>query len=62
MIFKGYWGKNYVRILEELRAATATVKLLCVCDLDLKILETFREKYPEINYCQDVEKMLKDFP
>jgi len=48
----GYWGKNLVRNFYELGT------LYAICDLDKKILEENKKRYPEINLITSFEDVL----
>ena len=48
----GYWGKNLVRNFYELGA------LYAICDLDKKILEASKQRYPEINLITSFKDIL----
>ncbi len=48
----GYWGKNLVRNFYELGA------LNTICDLDKKILEANKQRYPEISIVSSFEEVL----
>jgi UDP-2-acetamido-3-amino-2,3-dideoxy-glucuronate N-acetyltransferase len=50
----GYWGKNLVRNFNELDS------LLAICDSDRKILDSFKEKYPDLITYSDYKDVLKD--
>lgn len=50
----GYWGKNLVRNFYELEA------LKTICDLDKDRLTSLKEKYPNIEICDDYQTLLKD--
>ncbi len=52
LIGAGYWGKNLARNFFELGA------LHTICDVNLPLLETYREKYPEVPLVNDFEKVL----
>ncbi len=50
----GYWGKNLLRNLYELKV------LHTVCDVNTRALENFKEKYPGVNYSSSYEDILKN--
>ncbi len=50
----GYWGKNLVRNFHELDA------LYAVCDSNAEVLNSFKEKYPNITVCKFVDDLLND--
>jgi predicted dehydrogenase len=52
----GYWGPNFVRILDELPG----FKLVAVCDSDSKKFDRFAAQYPHISFVDDVDSLLKD--
>lgn len=54
IIGAGYWGKNLVRVFNELNV------LKIVCDLDKKILEKRKKEYPNLEFTTDFSKILKD--
>jgi len=54
LIGAGYWGKNILRNLYELGV------LHSVCDNNPKIIEDNKEKFPEVNYTDSFEVILKD--
>ena len=49
----GYWGKNLVRNFHELNS------LYAICDEDEKILKSFKEKYPDLDICNNYKTLLK---
>jgi len=54
LIGSGYWGKNYLRVLEELGV------LKMVCDLDEKVLEKAKEEYPNLEFTKDCKKVFQN--
>lgn len=50
----GYWGKNLVRVFDELEA------LKTVCDIKEGILENKRIKYPHVGRTADMEDIFRD--
>jgi len=59
IIGTGYWGKNYVRIISELKEV---VNLVCVCDLIESVALAFKAQYPNINVSTSVSDMLNTYP
>ena len=49
----GYWGKNLIRNFYELNSLNA------ICDVDVKKLKSFQEKYPKINIYPNYKELLK---
>lgn len=54
VIGSGYWGKNLVRVFWELGS------LHTICDIDGKMLETFKDKYPEIKTALSYKEVLQN--
>lgn len=52
----GYWGPNFVRILDEL----PDVKLMYVCDLDSSRFERVAKIYPHVQLTTDYRRVLDD--
>ncbi len=52
----GYWGPNFVRILDELPDAT----LLKVCDLDPSRFEKIAKIYPHVTFTKDYREVVED--
>jgi predicted dehydrogenase len=52
----GYWGPNYIRIINELPG----VKLKYCCDVDEEKLAKIKDLYPGVNVVRDYEKVLAD--
>jgi predicted dehydrogenase len=52
----GYWGPNFVRILDEL----ADSELVAVCDADSKKFERLSGLYPHIDFTDDLDTVLRD--
>ena len=50
----GYWGPNYARVLHDL----PRVELTCVCDRSADRLALVRQRYPAVDTCDDVERLL----
>ncbi len=50
----GYWGKNIFRNLYELNI------LRVACDLNLKLLNQYKAKFPNINFTSDFKEVLKN--
>ncbi len=50
----GYWGKNYVRLLDQL----PDNKLVAICDQSQKHLSEASKLAPEVNEYQDTEELL----
>ena len=50
----GYWGKNHINTLSQLQSLKGIV------DLDKKITDIYREKYPNINCYDNIDDALKD--
>jgi len=50
----GYWGKNHVRIFDQLKA------LHTLCDSNQSLLAEFKKKYPEIDIQTDFDCVLKN--
>ncbi|PIR66442.1 MAG: oxidoreductase [Parcubacteria group bacterium CG10_big_fil_rev_8_21_14_0_10_36_14] len=55
IIGAGYWGKNLIRNA----ASSASVSLVYVCDLDLRLLERARSNFPFIKTTCDSEDIFK---
>jgi len=54
VIGAGHWGKNLVRNFYQLNA------LHTVCDLDLKLLESYQEQYEGVNVTSNLKSVLED--
>ncbi len=52
----GYWGPNYIRILNEMR----NVNLKWVCDLEQSKINILKERYPHIHITTQYTEILKD--
>jgi len=52
----GYWGPNFVRIMDELAGAT----LVAVCDSDRKKHEKLAALYPHVKFTDDVGGLISD--
>jgi predicted dehydrogenase len=52
----GYWGPNFVRILDEMPEA----RLLHVCDKDLSRFDKLAKIYPHVNLVDDYRRVLDD--
>lgn len=50
----GYWGKNVLRNLHEIGV------LHSACDASKKAIETFRQKYPDVNYTMSFDDLLEN--
>jgi predicted dehydrogenase len=50
----GYWGPNFIRVLEEL----ADSELLAVCDKDAAKLEKINNQYPLVNVTADFDSLV----
>ena len=50
----GYWGKNHIDTLSQLQSLKGIV------DLDQKITDIYKEKYPNINCYDNIDDALKD--
>ena len=50
----GYWGKNILRNLYEMGV------LRTACDADLPAIDTYRQKYPDIDYTSSFSDLLAD--
>jgi predicted dehydrogenase len=50
----GYWGPNFIRVIEELGDS----ELVAVCDKDPAKLEKVTNQYPLINVTEDFEKLI----
>jgi predicted dehydrogenase len=50
----GYWGPNFVRILDELPG----FQLVAVCDTDRKKFERFEAQYPHISFVEKLDSLL----
>ncbi len=50
----GYWGPNFIRVVEELGDS----ELVAVCDKDPASLEKVKHQYPLVNTTQDFEALL----
>ena len=55
LIGAGYWGKNLVRVFNQLGY------LKTVCDLNNRILKETKEKYSNIQITTDFSKILRDW-
>jgi len=53
-IGSGYWGKNIVRNLYDLRV------LKVICDKNRDALAAFQQAYPELEYATDIDEILCD--
>ncbi len=51
----GYWGPNFVRILDELPDS----QLVAVCDADTKKFERLTAVYPHIDFTDDLDTILE---
>lgn len=54
LIGTGYWGKNLLRVFNQLGV------LSMVCDLDEEILKQKKQEYPNIEITTDFSRVLKD--
>jgi len=54
LIGAGYWGKNLLRNLYDLKV------LSLVCDINRKTLAEYKKKYPDLHYSIDNKKALND--
>lgn len=54
LIGAGYWGKNHLRVFNQLAV------LKTVCDLNEKILEDRKKEYPELRFTTDISEVLED--
>ena len=54
VIGAGYWGPNFIRVLEELGDS----ELVAVCDKDAAQLEKVREQYPLVTVTDDPEALI----
>lgn len=54
LIGLGYWGKNILRNLSELKV------LHTACDSDKAIVSERREKFPDVNYSASIEEVFKN--
>lgn len=52
----GYWGPNFVRIMDEL----ADAKLVAVCDSDAKKFEKMGSLYPHVKFTTDLDSLVAD--
>ena len=52
----GYWGPNFVRIVDELQEA----ELAVVCDSDSSKFEKFSALYPHLEFTDDLESVLSN--
>ncbi|MFH1312604.1 MAG: Gfo/Idh/MocA family oxidoreductase [Candidatus Eisenbacteria bacterium] len=52
----GYWGPNFVRIMDELQEA----ELAIVCDSDSSKFERLSVLYPHLKFTDDLESVLSD--
>jgi predicted dehydrogenase len=50
----GYWGPNFVRILDEL----PETRLVAVCDSDSSRFERFAAQYPHVTFTDDLDSLL----
>ena len=50
----GYWGKNYIRLLDDIVLAD----LICVCDENQELLTGVMNKYPYLKTTQKIDEML----
>ena len=54
VIGSGYWGKNLVRNFNELGV------LHTICDKDVRILRSFQERYPDVEFQTSFEAVIRD--
>jgi predicted dehydrogenase len=52
----GYWGPNFVRIMDELGEA----ELVAVCDSDPKKYERLASLHPAVKFTQDLDSLIAD--
>jgi predicted dehydrogenase len=52
----GYWGPNFVRIMDEL----AEAELVAVCDSDRKKYERLAGLYPHVRFTDDLDGLVAD--
>ena len=52
----GYWGKNYVRIMHQLRLPEP----VCVCDMNETLVAQTLVKYPTAHAYTDLDMMLAE--
>jgi len=52
----GYWGPNFVRIMDELAEAS----LVAVCDSDAKKFEKMAGLYPHVRFTTDLDSVVSD--
>ena len=52
----GYWGPNFVRIMDELPGA----KLAAVCDTDSSKFGKLANLYPHLDFTDDLQSVIKD--
>ncbi len=50
----GYWGKNLIRNFHQLGA------LHTICDASQTVLDSFKEQYPEVQTCANLEDVLAE--
>ncbi|HPP66385.1 MAG TPA: Gfo/Idh/MocA family oxidoreductase [bacterium] len=50
----GYWGKNLIRVFNEIGVLTA------ICDLNKTITTSYKETYPDVEIFSDYEKLIKN--
>jgi predicted dehydrogenase len=50
----GYWGKNYVRLFDDIVQAD----LKCVCDMSNGLLDSVLQKWPYVKTTKRLEEML----
>jgi len=54
LIGAGYWGKNLIRVFNQLNV------LKIICDLDKKVLEKRKKEYPNLEVTTDFSKILEN--
>lgn len=54
VIGTGYWGRNLVRVFNELGVLAA------VCDSDKEKLQEYKQKYPSVKFYSDFEDVIED--
>jgi predicted dehydrogenase len=52
----GHWGKNYIRVLQELKSS----RLVACCDANIEHLKSIQKNFQEIQWYEDYQELLKD--
>jgi UDP-2-acetamido-3-amino-2,3-dideoxy-glucuronate N-acetyltransferase len=54
LIGLGYWGKNILRVLDELNV------LRVACDIDIGVVNQYKTKFPNVNFTTSIDQVIKD--